>query len=341
AHAGIARARDHLRAVGVELGYVQVAVAVDQVHQRPGGSTCDRAGSGSLRRFQLASSRVPRPSATSSMNGTGSGSSTLSTNTAAVSLNRVGKRNRRAHSSRGSNRGLAMAAAPWGRSGYQHAASAPARGDVGKLFGVLFSFAVMECARQTAGWVPQEPTAMKQATTVLIAAGALLVGGIATAAYMNNRDGGSDVAAITAPAQDGDVAASDALPETPALEFAEILSVTPVTEKEQRYATVIGTEPVRESTTQSVPHEVCEDVVVQERLPERDGNVGGTVAGAVIGGLIGNQVGGGKGKKVATAAGAVAGGVIGNQVDKRHVGGKVVSRTERQCRTEYATSESS
>ena len=182
---------------------------------------------------------------------------------------------------------------------------------------------------------------MKQATTVLIAAGALLVGGIATAAYMNNRDGGSDVAAITAPAQDGDVAASDALPETPALEFAEILSVTPVTEKEQRYATVIGTEPVRESTTQSVPHEVCEDVVVQERLPERDGNVGGTVAGAVIGGLLGNQVGGGKGKKVATAAGAVAGGVIGNQVDKRHVGGKVVSRTERQCRTEYATSESS
>ena len=64
-------------------------------------------------------------------------------------------------------------------------------------------------------------------------------------------------------------------------------------------------------------------------------------AGAVSGGLLGNQVGGGSGKKAATVAGAVAGGVIGNQVDKRHVGGKVVNRTERQCHTENATSESS
>src|SRR5690606_17216015 len=112
-------------------------------------------------------------------------------------------------------------------------------------------------------------------------------------------------------------------------------------EKEKRYATVIGTEPVREATSQSVPQEVCEDVVVQERLPERDGNVGGTVAGAVIGGLLGNQVGGGSGKKAATAAGAIAGGVIGNKVDQRHVGGRVVTRTEQQCRTEYATTESS
>jgi len=38
---------------------------------------------------------------------------------------------------------------------------------------------------------------------------------------------------------------------------------------------------------------------------------------------------------------AVAGGFIGNQVDKRHVGGRVVNRTERQCHTETATSESS
>ncbi len=60
-----------------------------------------------------------------------------------------------------------------------------------------------------------------------------------------------------------------------------------------------------------------------------------------IGGLLGNQIGGGSGRKVATAAGAVAGGVVGNQVDKRHVGGQVVNRTERQCHTENATSESS
>jgi uncharacterized protein YcfJ len=39
--------------------------------------------------------------------------------------------------------------------------------------------------------------------------------------------------------------------------------------------------------------------------------------------------------------GAIAGGVIGNQADKRHVGGKVVTRTERQCHTENAVAESS
>ncbi|MCF5953258.1 glycine zipper 2TM domain-containing protein, partial [Xanthomonas perforans] len=85
----------------------------------------------------------------------------------------------------------------------------------------------------------------------------------------------------------------------------------------------------------------CRDVVVQERLPERDGNVGGTVAGAVIGGLIGNQVGGGNGRKLATAAGAVGGGFIGNRIDRNHVGGRVVDRTERQCHTENANSQSS
>ena len=189
---------------------------------------------------------------------------------------------------------------------------------------------------------------MKQATTVLIAAGALLVGGIATAAFMNNRDRQPEPVVAPAPvatdpalaADDAAPVAEDALPvET--LQFADIVKVAPVTQKEKLYATVIGTEPVRETTQTTVPKEVCEDVVVEERLPEKDGNVGGTVAGAVIGGLLGNQIGGGSGKKVATAAGAVAGGVIGNQADKRHVGGKVVTRTERQCHTEQTVSESS
>ena len=184
---------------------------------------------------------------------------------------------------------------------------------------------------------------MKQASTILIATGALLVGGIATAAYMNNRDSQPQAgagSALTAPLAGTDEAvATDAL-ETGGLQYAQVLQVEPVTEEEKVYATVIGTEPVRESTQTRTPHEVCEDVVVQERAAERDGNVGGTVAGAVIGGLLGNQVGGGNGKKAATAAGAIAGGVIGNQVDKRHVGGRVVSRTERQCHTETAVSES-
>jgi uncharacterized protein YcfJ len=98
---------------------------------------------------------------------------------------------------------------------------------------------------------------------------------------------------------------------------------------------------VRETATTTTPREICEDVTVEERLPERDGNVGGTVAGAVIGGLIGNQIGDGNGRKAATAAGAAAGGYIGNRVDRRHQGGQVVARTERQCRTVTDTATSS
>jgi uncharacterized protein YcfJ len=185
-------------------------------------------------------------------------------------------------------------------------------------------------------------------TTILIATGALLFGGIATAAYMNNRDKpaefvnattGEPVSAETDTALDQ--ASMDNQIEPNALQYAEVVKVDPITNKNKVYATVIGSEPVRETTTTNTPREVCEDVVVQERLPERDGNTGGTVAGAVIGGLLGNQVGKGNGRKAATAAGAVAGGLIGNKVDKNHVGGRVVSRTERQCHTENTSSESS
>ncbi|MBN8225047.1 MAG: glycine zipper 2TM domain-containing protein [Xanthomonadales bacterium] len=193
---------------------------------------------------------------------------------------------------------------------------------------------------------------MKQATTILIAAGALLVGGIATAAFMNNRNPHPEpvVAPAPTPAPDAALAVDDAADAAtdqveaagaPLLQYAQIVKVEPVNQRERLYATVIGTEPVRETTQTTVPKEVCEDVVVQERLPEKDGNVGGTVAGAVIGGVLGNQVGGGRGKKAATAAGAIAGGVIGNRVDRNHQGGQVVTRTERQCHMEDAVSESS
>lgn len=130
-------------------------------------------------------------------------------------------------------------------------------------------------------------------------------------------------------------------PARPQVDYADVVDVDPVTRKTPLYATVIGTEPVRETSTTSVPREVCEDVVVQERLPERDGNVGGTVAGALIGGLVGSRIGDGNGRKAATVAGATAGGFIGNRIDRRHVGGRVVSRTDRQCRTISDTSTSS
>ncbi|MDH5824376.1 glycine zipper 2TM domain-containing protein [Luteimonas sp. RD2P54] len=174
--------------------------------------------------------------------------------------------------------------------------------------------------------------------TLAIALASLLVGGVAVAAFQNN--GRETAEAETA--LSGEAAAGEAgFEEAGRLEYADVLNAVAVTEQQDLYATVIGSEPVSETTTSSSPRQVCEDVVVQERLPERDGNVGGTVAGAVIGGLVGNQVGGGNGRKLATAAGATAGGFIGNRVDRNHVGGRVVERVDRQCRTVQDTSQSS
>ena len=178
--------------------------------------------------------------------------------------------------------------------------------------------------------------------TLAIALASLLVGGVATAAYINNRGPvTADTLADADPAQlsSGEMIADDRpiddsrIPVGGTLDYATVVAVEPVTRSEPLYATVLGTEPVRETITGSAPREICEDVAVQERLPERDGNVGGTVAGALIGGLVGNQVGDGNGRKAATVAGAAAGGYIGNRVDRKHVGGKVVTRTDRQCRT--------
>jgi uncharacterized protein YcfJ len=185
--------------------------------------------------------------------------------------------------------------------------------------------------------------------TLAIALAALLVGGVATAAFVNDRAPHADAplsaatpgAALDAGATADQLANDNAIPAGGRVEYADVLNVKPITEKERLYAQVIGTEPVRETSTTSTPREVCNDVVVQERAPERDGNVGGTVAGAVIGGLIGNQVGGGSGRKLATVAGAVGGGFAGREIDRRHVGGQVVNRTERQCHTETSTAQSS
>jgi uncharacterized protein YcfJ len=123
---------------------------------------------------------------------------------------------------------------------------------------------------------------------------------------------------------------------TPALAYADVVQVQPVTEKERQYGTVTAVTAVTSDST--VPKQVCNDVVVEERQPERDGNTGGTVIGAVVGGLLGNQVGKGNGKTAATVAGAVAGGYAGHAIDKRHEGGQVVTRTEQQCHEEAVSS---
>lgn len=191
-----------------------------------------------------------------------------------------------------------------------------------------------------------------------VALGSMLLGGVAVAAYTSlNRDdarafqpvraaqpavGASSLDASTsAQAQIAPTAPQLAAVDAPRMEYADVVDVDPVRKSSPRYATVIDVDPVRETSTTSTPREVCNDVVVQDRLPERDGNVGGTVAGALIGGLVGNQVGGGSGRKLATVAGAVGGGFVGNRVDRNHVGGRVVQRVDRQCHTVTDTSKSS
>lgn len=146
--------------------------------------------------------------------------------------------------------------------------------------------------------------------TLAIALAWLLIGGVATAAYINNScptmvdahafETETDLAqASSAMSVDGRPVDEATIVAVARLEYANVVEVKPVTKSEQLSATVIGTDPVRETATGSAPREVCIAVAVQDRLPERDGSVGGTVAGAVIGGLLGNQLG-----KAATVAGA-------------------------------------
>ena len=185
--------------------------------------------------------------------------------------------------------------------------------------------------------------------TIAIAIAALLVGGVSVAAFQHARNPDPAANGIATPAelaangtaQDDAALQDNSIPDAGRAAYADVVAVKPITEKQKLYATVIGTDPVSQTSTNSTPREVCNDVVVQERLPERDGNVGGTVVGAVVGGLLGNQIGKGNGKKAATVAGAVGGGFAGREIDKRHVGGQVVNRTERQCHTVTDTSQSS
>ena len=137
--------------------------------------------------------------------------------------------------------------------------------------------------------------------TVLAVLAGVLVGGGAIAAYQN----------LSTP-------------------YAEVVSSTPITEKEPIYGDVISSTAVTEMRTGS--RQVCEDVVVEKRRPERFGDKDGMVAGAVVGGLLGNQVGGGDGKKLATVAGAVGGAFAGRELDRRHTGGARYTELEQPWR---------
>jgi uncharacterized protein YcfJ len=153
----------------------------------------------------------------------------------------------------------------------------------------------------------------------------------ASGAYVGGTEQ-STVAATTEPVPvpaDELAMEEDAVPE---LEYADVTRVREVSESTPLYGTVTASNAVTQDV--STPQQVCRDVTVEERAPERDGLKTGTIAGAIIGGVVGNQAGSGDGKKLATVAGAVAGGYAGREIDRRHEGGDVVVRTEQQCDTQ-------
>lgn len=141
--------------------------------------------------------------------------------------------------------------------------------------------------------------------TVMVTAIGLLLAGVAFAAYKSGGFGP---------------------------QYAEVISATPITVRQNIYGDVVAVEPITKTVTGS--EKVCRNQTVERRKAERYGNKDGAVVGAVVGGLIGNQIGGGDGRKVATVAGAVGGGFAGREIDERHVGGKKYTETERVCHNE-------
>src|SRR5690606_25786098 len=98
-----------------------------------------------------------------------------------------------------------------------------------------------------------------KSNTLAVALAALLVGGVAIGAYHNSRD------------TDPTAAAGVAGEEARGLDYAAFVGVAPVSEKAELIATVIGSEPGRETTTSSSPRQLCEDVGADDCLTEEEG----------------------------------------------------------------------
>ncbi|MCX7562385.1 glycine zipper 2TM domain-containing protein [Xanthomonadaceae bacterium XH05] len=120
----------------------------------------------------------------------------------------------------------------------------------------------------------------------------------------------------SAPAAPAPAPAPAPRPSTPAVQYAQVISVT----------------PVRQS--QDNPKEVCRDVeVVYQAAPKDEHKIAGTAIGAIVGGAIGNQVGDGKGRDAARIAGAVAGAAAGRKIQENQQAKKTETRIEQQCET--------
>ena len=105
-------------------------------------------------------------------------------------------------------------------------------------------------------------------------------------------------------------------------EYAEVVSVTTVTEKVE------------------TPRDECHDEVVTRTKPVKDEHqITGTVVGAVAGGLLGNAIGGGGKNTGAKIAGAAVGGYAGNKTHEHIQKNNTYQTTERVCNTVVDVSE--
>lgn len=105
-------------------------------------------------------------------------------------------------------------------------------------------------------------------------------------------------------------------------EYAEVVSVTPITENIK------------------TPREECRDKVVTRQEPVKDTHkIAGTVIGAVAGGLLGDAIGGGGKNTAAKIAGAAAGGYAGNKTQETMQRNDTYQTTQRECNTAYDVSE--
>jgi uncharacterized protein YcfJ len=105
-------------------------------------------------------------------------------------------------------------------------------------------------------------------------------------------------------------------------DYAEVVAVTPVTERIE------------------TPREECRDVPVTRQKAVKDKHqITGSVVGAVAGGLLGNALGGGGSNTGAKVAGAAAGAYAGNKAQEHIQENNTETVMETQCQTVVDVSE--
>ncbi|MEM9397302.1 MAG: hypothetical protein AAF991_07465 [Pseudomonadota bacterium] len=117
------------------------------------------------------------------------------------------------------------------------------------------------------------------------------------------------------------------------------LLATPVSARNEStivQAPVVGVQPIYETVTERIPHQICREERVRVVERDRRGSFTPTLVGAVVGGTVAGVLGNNSRRRdVIAGAGAILGASIGNDVgrNRRHDNDYYV--TEDVCTTEY------